>query len=168
MSAPRGNRSSARFLIAAFVYAALIFAISHVPGKELARLGFHFWDKAAHAAEYMPLGALLALWLSSRPARGDRRAYGRSLGMAAGLLLAYGALDELHQAFVPGRFSSVWDVAADLVGGAIGASAALAFLRRSAGRGHEPLDELDTREEEQPVELLAGDPRHLDDRRDGE
>lgn len=32
----------------------------------------------------------------------------------------FGALDEVHQSFVPGRFASIYDFYADLVGGGIG------------------------------------------------
>ncbi|MCK9462165.1 MAG: VanZ family protein [Proteobacteria bacterium] len=168
MSAARAHSSSKRFLIAVLVYAAAIFAVSHVPGRELARLGVHVWDKAAHAAEYVPLGALLMLWLTSRFGRGARRTHGRSFAIVVGLVIIYGALDEIHQLFIPGRSSSWSDVAADLLGGVIGASVTLAFRRRSAGGGPEPLGELDADEEEQRVELLSGDPGGLDDRRDRE
>ena len=44
--------------------------------------------------------------------------------MAAGLratmmAIAYGASDEWHQSFVPGRHADVWDLAADGVGAAL-------------------------------------------------
>jgi VanZ family protein len=159
---------STRFLVAAVVYAVLIFAISQVPGKELARLGIHVWDKAIHAAEYLPLGAVLMAWLQSRRGSREQTVPWRDIAITVGLVLVYGALDELHQAFVPGRTVSCADALADTLGGTVGALTTLVFWRRSAGRGHEPLDELDPREEEKPVERLAGDPRNLDDRRDRE
>jgi VanZ family protein len=168
MSPERTRARSTRLLVAAVVYAVLIFAISQVPGKELARLGIHAWDKAIHAAEYFPLGAVLMAWLLSRRSSKGQRAPWRDVAVVAGLVIVYGALDEVHQAFVPGRQMSFADAVADTLGGTIGAMATLVFWRRSAGRGHEPLDELDAHEEEQPVELLAGDPRNLGDRRDGE
>lgn len=34
--------------------------------------------------------------------------------------LVMGAIDEIHQSFVPGRFSSIFDWFADLLGGVIG------------------------------------------------
>lgn len=41
---------------------------------------------------------------------------------------AYGATDELHQAFVPGRYPSWLDVAYDAVGATTGSSVALGWL----------------------------------------
>jgi len=43
---------------------------------------------------------------------------------------AVGALDELHQSFVPGRHSCIEDVAADVVGVAIGLALYLAVKAR--------------------------------------
>lgn len=168
MSAGRERRLSARFLVAAVVYAALIFTVSQVPGRELARLGLDLWDKAIHAAVYLPFGAMIMVWLLARRGSRDPGAQWRDLAVTAGLVLGYGALDEVHQAFVPGRQPSCADAAVDVIGGTVGALAALVIWRRSAGRGPKPLGELEPGEEEQPVELLAGDPGDLDDRRDRE
>jgi VanZ family protein len=165
MSGEPSRRRPTRFLVAAIAYAAIIFTVSQIPGRELSRIGIDVWDKAIHAAEYLPLGALIMGWLTAR--RGAPARW-REVGIAAGVALAYGALDELHQSFVPGRQPSLLDVAADALGGTVGAVAMLVLSRRSAGRGPEPLHDLEAREEEQPVELLAGDPGELDDRRDRE
>ena len=165
---PKG-RLATRLLIAAVVYGAIIFAVSQVPGSELAKLNVDVWDKAAHAAEYLLLGAVIMGWLVARRSSSARTAPWREVAITVGIVLVYGALDEVHQSFVPGRQPAITDVAADVIGGTVGAAALLlAVSRRSARRRHEPLDELDAREEEQPVELLAGDPRELDDRRDRE
>jgi uncharacterized protein (TIGR03382 family) len=168
MSGTPNRRLATRLLVAAIVYGALIFAVSHVPGNELAKLNVNVWDKAAHASEYLPLGAVLMGWLVARRRTSARAAPWREVAITIGIVLAYGALDEVHQSFVPGRQPAVADVAADVFGGAVGAALLLALSRRSARRRPEPLDELEAREEEQPVELLAGDPRQLDDRRDRE
>jgi len=168
MTDPLRQRRPRLFLFAAVAYAALIFAVSQIPGKELERIGVDIWDKALHAAEYLPLGALVMGFLVARREAAAGAAPWRDLVVALGIALAYGASDELHQAFVPGRHSAWTDVAADAVGGALGAAVALIVGRRSAGRRLEPLDELDAREDEQPVELLSGDPGDLSDRRDRE
>lgn len=75
--------------------------------------------RLAHVVEY----AGLTVWLYRALAfeRGRKRLYALSLGGA----LAYALLDEIHQAFVPGRICSLVDVAWDLVG----ALAALGALR---------------------------------------
>ena len=106
------------------LWAALIFALSHrtdLPQKpELP--GF---DKLAHAAEY----ALLAFLLARALVRGLDVAPRKAAVLALCLGAAFGATDELHQRFVPGRDSSVYDLAADVVGAGLGAAAWLAFLR---------------------------------------
>jgi VanZ family protein len=65
------------------------------------------WDKLAHLGAYMVLGAL------SGAATGSAR---------RGFLTAafYGALDEAHQVFSPGRASGFDDWFADILGGLIG------------------------------------------------
>ena len=149
MSPANTRRLATRFLVAAIAYAVLIFALSQIPGNVLAKLNIDVWDKAMHAAEYLPLGAVLMVWLIARRRSAARAAQWREVAITACIVLAYGALDEVHQAFVPGRQPSFADIAADVIGGTVGAAAALlAFSRRSARRRHEPLDELEAREEE--------------------
>lgn len=71
--------------------------------------------KAAHFAEYMAVGFLsfgiAVLWIK-------KLWYGVGLVMLQ--LLISGALDELHQYFVPGRYASVKDVMLDTAGGMAG------------------------------------------------
>jgi VanZ family protein len=132
MSADRGTVSSRRFLVGAIAYAALLFAVSQVPGAELARFGFDIWDKAAHSIAYAPLGALVMGWLAFRRPVEGRAAVLSRCAVAIALTVGYGLLDELHQAFVPGRQPSFGDAAADLVGAAFGALAVA--LRLAIGR----------------------------------
>jgi VanZ like family len=100
------------------LWAAVIFAISSIPGLST---GLGTWDtllrKAAHVSEFAVLGALLY------------RALGREVpALAAGV--AYAATDELHQSFVSGRHGSVVDVAIDAAGVAAGMLAWLWVQRR--------------------------------------
>lgn len=69
--------------------------------------GFLGWDKLQHALGYSVGGFLLAR------AAGVR---GRGIFVAVALGLLYGASDEVHQAFVPGRSSDVHDWYADAFG----------------------------------------------------
>jgi len=107
---------------------ALIFALSSIPNEVVnvapQRIPF---DKMAHGSEYAVLAFLLF---------GVGRAYARGVG--AGALLAavavavatlYGASDEFHQRFVPGRDPDLRDLAADAIGSAAGALAAAFTLR---------------------------------------
>jgi hypothetical protein len=107
-----GSSLAARWL-PVVVWAALIFAVSSVPSLDS---GLGTWDlglrKLAHLAEYAVLGALLA------------RALPEFAAQWAGI--AYAASDEFHQAFVPGRFGSLLDVAIDATGVLLG----ILLLRR--------------------------------------
>lgn len=110
--------------IPALLYMALIFAVSSVrlPGLQLPR----GWDKGIHFVEYAVLG-LLVRFAVARTAPGWR-------APAAGLLAwamaaAYGATDELHQAFVPGRVASVYDWLADTLGAGLAVALTLALAK---------------------------------------
>jgi VanZ family protein len=107
-------------------YGATIFYLSALP-HPLPQLTAHVWDKALHAVEYGGLGVLLALALGvwNAPQQGWR------VGLAIALGAVYGASDELHQLFVPGRDAEIGDAVADAVGTALGAGAvwAVATLR---------------------------------------
>ena len=106
------------FLVAG--YMAAIFAVSGGPGPNLPPgLGL---DKVLHAGAYAAMAGLV-VWAMTRGRLRD--ATGRALLAGVILAVAYGATDELHQAFVPGRQSDVFDLAAD----AIGALAAAGAIR---------------------------------------
>ena len=99
----------------ALLWAAAIFALSSrstVPGPEIPGL-----DKAAHFGAYGLLGVLLARGALAWPL---------ALPWALALSWAYGAADEVHQMFVPGR-SPDWR---DWVADALGAAAGIYLYRR--------------------------------------
>jgi VanZ family protein len=114
------------------IMAALWWSSSRVPVprppsvvRELVHNGMHV----------VAFGALAgALWFALR--RPSRRTMvpARAAGIA-GVALAslYGAIDELHQSFVPGRVSSFADLLADASGGALAISVLLAWRARDAG-----------------------------------
>jgi VanZ family protein len=110
------------------VYAAAIFVVSSLPEAPMPP---GVGDKTGHVAAYagLALVALRALagggWAGVTP--------GRS-GIAIALAIAYGASDEVHQAFVPGRSPDVQDLLADAAGSAVAAGAAWAFAVRRARR----------------------------------
>jgi VanZ family protein len=89
-------------------WAAVIFVLSAQPDLTT---GLGGWDtilrKLAHFAEYAILGALLVRALA---------AYVPAIAAA----IAYAISDEIHQAFVPGRYASALDVAIDAAGVLIG------------------------------------------------
>ena len=121
---PAGGPGRARLAwIAALLYAGLIFFLSSIPSAKLPR-SFNGADKLVHFAEYGVLGVLLALALG-------RRAGGWLIvGVAIALAVGYGASDEWHQSFVPGRQVSFWDLVADTAGASAGILAVLRPWRR--------------------------------------
>jgi VanZ family protein len=73
----------------------------------------------------------LLFWRAFRkPVKGDTRpwSWGDARNAWVGVVL-YATTDELHQAFVPGRFATFHDVLIDSVGGALGLFALWIFGR---------------------------------------
>jgi VanZ family protein len=113
-------------------WAAVLFALSELrslPGPLTPLAGIN--DKVAHLVLYTLLGAALA-WGRLRSPNPPRHALLLALG------IVYGALDEWHQAFVPGRTPSVLDWVADTVGVIVGYTLVLAFAHRTAGPSASP------------------------------
>lgn len=95
--------------VLAALWAALIFWQSSTSdaGGMLSLFPEGF-DKVAHGGAFLVLSGFLTL------------ATGRPV-LAALLATLYGLSDEVHQAFVPGRYSDPLDLLADAVGAAMGA-----------------------------------------------
>ena len=74
-------------------------------------------DKLAHASGYVVLGALLARAVAKGLFR-PLSAVAACVSVAIAVL--YGASDELHQYFVPGRSADLRDLLADAVGAVVG------------------------------------------------
>lgn len=115
MTPPRTYNLPAR--AAALAWCALIFALSsradmQAPGWLDA---IPFSDKIAHFLLYAALGALWAAALSRERAGFLRR---NALWLALAWAALFGASDEWHQSFVPGRQPDAADWAADLAGAA--------------------------------------------------
>jgi VanZ family protein len=87
-------------------------------------------DKLLHLAAYAVLSGLAVGAL----ARVRIASVGRAAAVAAVLAAAYGATDEWHQSWVPGREADPWDWAADAVGATAGAAAMTLILRRKDTR----------------------------------
>lgn len=119
-------------LLPALLWQALIWLLSSRPWPTAGGLLARLWlllpqalaellpaDKALHATFY----AILALlWVWGLPLR-------QRIGAAWLLATAWGALDEWHQAYVPGRTADLWDLLADGVGAAL-ALGVYAIVRR--------------------------------------
>lgn len=114
----------------ALAYMLLIWVLSSFPIQlPLERIPFR--DKAVHFVEYGTLGALLSHAL--------RITYPRwrlpGVWLCAALVTTlWGAIDEIHQAYVPGRNSDAADLVADAVGALAGAAIYLIVQRRRSSR----------------------------------
>jgi VanZ family protein len=95
---------------------ALIFVLSAQPS--LPRAPDDLLDmlvkKGAHFGEYLILAILLGRALA------PEELSPRTAAFAFGITIAYAISDELHQAFVPGRMPSPWDVGFDALGAGSG------------------------------------------------
>jgi len=98
------------------IYAIFIFSVSAVPGKNIPDL-FPKQDILFHAVEY----AIFA-FLVSRAVKEyyPNQKSGRRLFWVFAVVIAYAALDEIHQLFVPYRTASMFDVVIDGAGCLIG------------------------------------------------
>jgi len=103
-------------------WAALIVLGTSWPNPQVPQVGEG--DKVVHAFFYGVLGWLVA--------RALRTGAATRLLAAFAALVAFAALDEWHQGFIPGRSASVGDLAADAAGIAIGLLL-LAARRRAPG-----------------------------------
>lgn len=113
--------------IPAIVYLVLIHVVSSVPGEDLPAV---IDDRIAHFAQYFGLGVLLHLAASGFDGKG------RPWLVAAAVVSfasAWGAIDEYHQSFVPGRDASLKDLGFDIAG----AAAAALLVRWAAWRNVE-------------------------------
>ena len=72
------------------------------------------WDKLAHMVTFALIGGAIGL-------ASGQRGWRMGLCCIAGALVI-GAMDEAHQAFLPGRQASWGDLGADLLGGLLGAA----------------------------------------------
>ena len=99
------------------VYCAAIFIQSSFPTTGHLPQWPHL-DKILHVAAYTLLGFLFFRALASGRFAGNRNAL---LILSILFSSLYGASDEIHQSFVPGRSAETADALADLVGSILGA-----------------------------------------------
>ncbi len=90
-----------------------IFFLSAQPGDSLSLPDIPNLDKLLHAGIYGLLAAATLFGVGRKSWLGRRRLSGLFVVL---FCILYGISDEWHQAFVPGRTPSIWDLAADTVG----------------------------------------------------
>jgi len=114
----------------ALAWMGLIFFLSAQPKLPEVIFLFDGIDKLFHAGAYGVLGLLVsyALGVSSR----------RAALVAVALSSLYGASDELHQYFVPGRSCDVFDWLADTSGAAVAVAMLGVWQRRGRATREAP------------------------------
>ncbi len=99
------------------LYSALIYIVSSHPLDRLPKFTILGWDKLIHMAEFAVYSFLTGIALKALET--DKSRF-NLLFTALIITLLYGASDEIHQLFVPGRSCSIFDFIADSIGGIIG------------------------------------------------
>jgi VanZ family protein len=133
---PSGERRLIRLWAPVFLYMAVIFGLSSI--SSVPPLPGGISDKTAHGWLYAGFGAVIMRTLAGGGLRGASFwALVRTIVVGT----AYGASDEFHQLFVPGRSCELGDLLADAAGTTAGAGAIWAwaiisrrFLHLSHGR----------------------------------
>lgn len=113
----------------AIAFALLIVVMSSIPSSELGARVIWSYDKLIHAAVYAVLAALLCRALLIGVRHGSPVS---GAAVAVALAALFGASDEWHQSFTPGRDASAADLVADVVGAMLGAALTAVLYRRRA------------------------------------
>jgi VanZ family protein len=130
---PSRWRSGWRAWIPAVLWSAVIFVLSSIPGDAFSTLpGWWNADKFVHTGIYAVLGALC--WYGARGTLPHGRGVLAQVVVATLIATLYGITDEAHQAFTPLRTPDPLDVAADAVGGLLGAIACVVIVSRKPAK----------------------------------
>ncbi len=119
-----------RYWVPVVLYMGLIFAVSSLEQPPLPVPEFEWVtiDKLYHFVEYAILGGLLAMaFVNASPRRLPKQ---WRWGAAVVISILYGASDEWHQTFVPGRLATVADWVADALGAIVGVLGMYLYYRK--------------------------------------
>lgn len=94
------------------VYWLILFTATTLPVERLPSVGFT--DKVNHILAYFVLSVLVNLTVIYQ--RKSKFLFEKAQIATIVICLFYGAVDELHQMLVPGRFAETWDWVADALG----------------------------------------------------
>lgn len=128
-----GVAASAARLLPAFAWMAGIFYLSH-QSTPLGGPSSPWEPVMAHLGLYAVLAVLL-IWPGAGALGGLKMPWFGVLAVVFALTLLYGATDELHQAWIPGRTASISDLAIDAAGAASGLGLMVAAAEVSRFRG---------------------------------
>jgi len=101
------------YKLPAIIYTILIFILSSFPLDTIPKVDILNFDKFVHFIEYAVYGILLIIaFMNTASSKIAKNAVVISLLVG----IAYGGLDEIHQLFVAGRSTSIFDFIADSFG----------------------------------------------------
>jgi hypothetical protein len=112
-----GVKKFVKWWLPVLVWMGVIFAGSSI--GSLPRVGGRATDSVAHRAAHVMEFAILGA-LTLRAVGQDRRTTKRELIITLIIIALYGASDEFHQRFTPGRSSEGIAVVFDVAGGLVG------------------------------------------------
>ena len=110
------TKNIVRYWLPLYAYGAFIFYMSSL-SHPLPRISIPYFDKFLHMVEYAIFGILAARAFKNSS---QEALYKNFKILAILTAVAYGASDELHQAFVSCRDCSAFDLMADVIGGLVG------------------------------------------------
>jgi VanZ family protein len=113
------------FWLPVLVYVTVIFALSSQQHLQPPII-FPNVDKLLHAGEYLVLGLLLVRAVRAT-LRVSRPLFAATIAIC--LVVVVGAADESLQSLIPGRQSDIFDLLADVMGGAIAQFVYVTFVR---------------------------------------
>ncbi len=116
-----------RYWLPFVVWAIGIFTASSIPGADFPDSPIFSHDKILHFIVFFGFAFLLERALHHQTRFPDLARYSHLATLV--IAVVYGSLDELHQAFVPGRDPDVFDLMADTTG-ALGAVIVVWLLNR--------------------------------------
>lgn len=102
-----------RYQFPVLFWTVAIFIVSSIPSLATPDLGFNLQDKVYHFIEFGIFGFLVIRALHFSEITNLRKHY---VILAVLISICYSAFDELHQWFVPGRFTDFGDFVADVLG----------------------------------------------------
>jgi VanZ family protein len=125
-----------KYRFPAFFWALVIFVVSSIPSTKLPNIALLHYDKLIHAMIFFILGLLVYRALEP-PAREITFNWQRAFIVVLCVII-YGASDEFHQGFVPGRSKDLWDLIADAIGGVCSVLFMYLMSKRKGARTETP------------------------------
>jgi VanZ family protein len=95
------------------LYIVVIFVISSIPGNRFPEIQFNMADKVVHFFIFGLLGLLVARSMGVCQNTFCRKNY---VMVSIIIGISYALIDEWHQSYIPGRYSSISDWVADGLG----------------------------------------------------